>query len=75
VAKKRISNTDLIWIFREKLSAFSDCPGSIKIAIIPSGAGWTVVIAHRDRKAHPDCVKRIEQMQKQLGDLYVLAED
>ena len=75
MAKKRISNTDLIWIFWEKLSAFSDCPGSIKIAIIPSGAGWTVVIAHRDRKAHPDCVKRIEQMQKQLGDLYVLAED
>jgi hypothetical protein len=75
VAKKRISNTDLIWIFREKLSAFSDCPGSIKMAIIPSGAGWTVVIAHRDRNAHPGCVKRIEQLQKQLRDVYALTED
>jgi len=75
VAKKRISNTDLIWIFREKLSAFSDCPGSIKIAIIPSDAGWAVVIAHRDRNAYPGCVKRIEQIQKQLRDVYVLAED
>jgi hypothetical protein len=75
VAKKRISNTDLIWIFREKLSAFSECPGSIKIAIVPSDAGWTVVTAHRDRNAHPDCVKRIEQIQKQLRDVYVLTED
>ena len=75
MAKKRISNTDLIWIFREKLSAFSECPGSIKIAIVPSDAGWTVVIAHRDRKARPDCVRRIEQIQKQLRDVYVLTGD
>jgi hypothetical protein len=45
------------------------------MAIIPSGAGWTVVIAHRDRNAHPGCVKRIEQIQKQLRDVYALAED
>jgi hypothetical protein len=75
VAKKRISNTDLIWIIREKLSAFSDCPGSIKMAIIPSDAGWAVVIAHRDRNTYPGCVKRIEQIQKQLRDVYALAED
>jgi hypothetical protein len=75
LAKKRISNTDLNWIFREKLSSFSDCPGPIKIAIVPSDAGWTVLIAHRDRSARPDCVKRIEQIQEQLREVYVLAKD
>ena len=75
LAKKRISNTDLIWIFREKLSSFSDCPQSIKIAIVPSDAGWTVVTARRDRNARPDCVKRIEQIQDQLREVYVLEKD
>jgi hypothetical protein len=75
VAKKRISNTDLIWIFQEKLSSFSDCPGPIKIAIVPSDAGWTVVIGHRDRNARPDCVKRIAQIQEQLREVYILAKD
>jgi hypothetical protein len=75
LAKKRISSTDLIWIFREKLLSFSDCPASIKIAIVPSDAGWTVVTANRDRNGRPDCVKRIEQIQKQLREVYVLAKD
>jgi hypothetical protein len=75
LAKKRISSTDLIWIFREKLSSFDDCPASIKIAIVPSDEGWTVLTTARDRKGRPDCVKRIEQIQKQLREVYVLAKD
>ena len=75
LAKKRISSTDLIWIFREKLSTFADCPPAIKIAIVPSHASWTVVITPRDRKWHPHCVKRIEQIQKKLRELYVLTKD
>jgi hypothetical protein len=75
LAKKRISGTDLIWIFQEKLSSFADCPASIKIAIVPSDEGWTVVTNPRDRKGRPDCVKRIEQIQKQLREVYVLAKD
>jgi hypothetical protein len=75
LAKKRISSTDLIWIFREKLSTFDDCPPSIKIAIVPSDESWTVVMTARDRKRLPGCAKRIEQIQKQLREVYVLAKD
>jgi hypothetical protein len=74
LAKKKISSTDLIWIFREKLSTFADCPPSIKLAIVPSEAGWTVVTTARDRKRLPDCAKRIDQLQKQLREVYVLAK-
>jgi hypothetical protein len=75
LAKKRISSTDLIWIFQGKLSSFVDCPKSIKLAIVPSDAGWTVVMTAGDRKKLPDCAKRIEQIQKQLREVYVLAKD
>jgi len=47
----------------------------MKIAIVPSDAGWTVVTTQRDRRAHPNCVRRIEQGQKQLRELYVLTKD
>jgi hypothetical protein len=75
LAKKRISSTDLIWLFQEKLSSFADCPKSINLAIVPSGAGWTVVMTSRDRNRLPDCATRIEQIQKQLREVYVLAKD
>jgi hypothetical protein len=75
LAKKKISSTDLIWIFREKLSTFADCPPSIKLAIVPSEAGWTVVIPARDRKRLPDGAKRIDQLQKRLREVYVLERD
>ena len=75
MAKSKISTTDLIWIFREKLSSFEECPVSISIGIVPSSEGWTVVTNQRDRRAHPDCIKCIEQLQKQLREIYVLAKD
>jgi hypothetical protein len=75
LARQRISSTDLIWIFQEKLSSLAECPPSIKIAIVPNGASWTVVTTSRDRNGRPDCVRRIEQIQKQLREIYVLARD
>jgi hypothetical protein len=75
LAKTKISSTDLIWIFREKLSSFDDCSPSISIAIVPSDEGWTAVTSQRDRKGRPNYVKRVEQLQKQLRKVYVLAED
>jgi hypothetical protein len=41
LAKTKLSSTDLIWVFREKLSLFDDCSPSIPIAIVPGDAGWT----------------------------------
>ena len=61
--------------FREKLSSFDDCSPSTSIAIVPSSEGWTAVMTHRDRTEHPNCVRRIEQLQKQLREIYVLAKD
>ena len=75
LAKKRISSIDLIWIFREKLSSFAECQASIKIAIVPSDESWTVVMTQHERNRRPHCVKRIEQIQKQLREVYVLAKD
>jgi hypothetical protein len=75
LAKTKISSTELIWIFQEELSLFDDCPQSIPIAIVPSDGSWTAVATQRFRKGHPDCVKRIEQLQKQLREVYVLAKD
>jgi hypothetical protein len=75
LAKKRISSTDLIWIFRERLSSYPDCPASIKIAIVPSRGSWTVVTAQNDRKAYPRCISRIAQIEKELREIYALAKD
>lgn len=75
MAKTKVSGTDLIWIFRAELSSFDDCSPSIPIAIVPSPAGWTAVMNPRDRKERPHCAKRIEQIQKQLREVYVLAKD
>lgn len=75
MAKTKVSSTDLIWMFHERLSSFDDCIPSIAIAIVPSDAGWTAVTAQRDRVSRPQCVRRIEQIQKQLRDVYVLARD
>jgi hypothetical protein len=75
LAKSKISSTDLIWIFREKLSSFDGYPPSIPIAIIPNRESWKAVTTQRIRKARPDCVKRIEQLQKQLREIYILAKD
>jgi hypothetical protein len=75
LAKTKISSTDLIWLFREKLSSFNDCSPSIPIAIVPSDDGWTAVTTSRYRTGHPLSVRRIEQIQRQLREVYVLAKD
>ena len=73
--KTKISSTDLIWIFREKLSSFDDCSPSIPIGIVPSDNGWIAVTPARYRTGHPICVRRIKALEKQLREVYVLAKD
>jgi hypothetical protein len=76
LAKTKISSTDLIWIFRQRLSSFDDCSPEIPIAIVPiGGGGWKAVTAPRDRVGRPHCVRCIEQIQKQLREVYILAKD
>jgi hypothetical protein len=75
MAKTEISSTDLVWVFTEKLRSFGDCAPTLSIAIVPSEDGWRAIASRNHRHAHPLCAKRIEQVQKQLREIYVLAKD
>jgi hypothetical protein len=73
MAKIAISNADLVWIFTEKLKSFHD--GAPAIAIVPNKDGWTAIASRNDRNHHPRGAQRIEQIQRELREIYVLAKD
>jgi hypothetical protein len=73
MAKITISNADLVWIFTEKLKSFRDVAPAISIAIVPNKDSWTA--SRIDRNHHPRCASRIEQVQRELREIYVLAKD
>jgi hypothetical protein len=74
MAKIKISTTDLVWIFTEKMRSFDKW--FLGIAIVPSKNGWTAVTgARRRRAAYRRCARRVEQIQKELREIYVLAKD
>jgi hypothetical protein len=79
MAKITISNADLVWIFTEKLksSTFRDGDGAaaISIAIVPNKDGWTAIASRKNRNNHPRCARRIEEVQRELREIYVLAKD
>jgi hypothetical protein len=43
MVKKRISCTDLVWIFQERLRSLDECSPGTYTAIVPSEDGWTAV--------------------------------
>jgi hypothetical protein len=74
MAKIKISTTDLVWVFTEKMRSFDKW--FLGIAIVPSKDGWTAVTGSRRRRAKSRrCAPRIEQIQKELREIYVLAKD
>ena len=75
MAKITISNPDLVWIFTEKLKSFRDCAPTVTIAIVPNKDGWTAIASRKDHNAHPDCAERVDQVQRELREIYVLAKD
>jgi hypothetical protein len=75
MAKTKISNADLVWIFTEKLKSFFEYDHVPSVAIVPTEKGWMVVTNARLRNSYPLQEKRIEQIQKQLRGIYVLAND
>ena len=76
MARKTISSTELIWIFHQKLEAFDDCREGAPIAIVPaSDVGWMAVMSAKSRTQNPDCARRVEAIQKELREIYVLAKD
>ena len=74
MAKKAISNTELIWLFHQKLKESEDCPGSgLSIAIVPTpDVGWTVLMNPRQQNKYPVCAKRVRAIEKQFREMYVL---
>jgi hypothetical protein len=75
MVKIAISNVDLVWVFTEKLKSFRDDAPAISIAIVPDKDGWSAIASRNDRNHHPRCAKRIEQVQRELRENYVLARD
>jgi hypothetical protein len=75
MAKSEISNGDLGWISTEKLKSFRDCAPAVSIAIVPTKDGWTAVASRNDSNRYPRCAKCIEQIQRELREIYVLAKD
>jgi hypothetical protein len=71
MAKIKISSTDLVWAFTEKLRSFDDC-ANVSIAVVPTADGWKAIASQKDMAAHPRCAKHVEQIQKQLREIYVL---
>jgi hypothetical protein len=76
VAKVHVSNGVLTTIFWRKMQTYPECPTGIPIAIIPVGRwGWRALTAPRVVKSNPLCAKRVEEAEKELQQIYVLAKD
>ena len=75
MAKIRISGTDLVWVFHERLEAFDDSSRGVPIAIVPApGVGWTAIVGVKSRIQNPHWATRVEAIQKQLRDIYILRD-
>jgi hypothetical protein len=75
MAKIKISSTELVWIFHQRLEAFDDCPSEVTIAIVPDpDEGWMAVMSAQSRTHNPLCARRVEAIQKQLREIYVLRD-
>ena len=75
MAKIRISSGELIWVFHRELEAFDDCRSEVPIAIVPAHhVGWSALMSAKDRTQNPHWARRVEAVQKQLREIYVLRE-
>jgi hypothetical protein len=77
MARKKVSSTDLIWIFHQKLETFDDHPlHGLPIAIVPMSHGeWKALTTHYVQKYQKSWRNRIEAIEKELQKIYVLMDD
>ena len=77
MARKRISSTDLIWQFHEKLREFDDYPvQGISVAIVPENKGeWKAVTTQNVMMKRPIWAGRVEAIEKQLRKEFSLLAD
>ena len=73
MSRTLISNADLTYKFQQMLKTIGDCPPTVPVAIVPDEKGqWSAVISARLRREYPDCVNRIEAVERRLRGIYVL---
>jgi hypothetical protein len=77
MARKKVSSSDLIWMFHQKLEEYSDHPfHGISLAIIRGGNGdWEVVTQKRLPKRDPDIASRIRAIEKGFRKQYTLVAE
>ena len=74
MAKIKISSTELVWIFHQRLEVFDDCPPDVPIAIVPDNRSWMAVMSAKVRTRYPHWARRVEAIQKGLREIYVLKD-
>jgi hypothetical protein len=76
MAKAKVSGTDLIWIFQEKLQEFEDYPvGWLAIAVVPTpDGGWRALTSRYVRAHQARWAERIEVIEKRLRKIYALKD-
>ena len=70
---KKISSTDLLWVFRERLALRNARFKDIPIAIVPSGRDWAAVTSARHRNSTARLAKHIKEVEQELRPIYRLA--
>ena len=77
MGRKRVSSSDLIWMFHERLKGYDDHPiFGVALAVIRSGNGdWEVVAQRKLPRREPDLAKRIRDIETKLRKQYTLAAD
>ena len=74
MTKIKISSSELVWIFHQRLEEFDDCSRQAPIAIVPADEGWTALLSSKSRIQNPHWARRVEGIQKQLREIYVLRD-
>jgi hypothetical protein len=72
--KKQVSNDELVWIFRERLSTIGDLGRRIPIAIVRSKQDWSVVTGLWSSR-YAGWEKHIAAIQDELRREYHLVRD
>ena len=77
MARKKISSTELVWLFHEKLKEFDDHPQhGISVAIVPEDKGeWRAVTTRNVKTKRPLWAGRVQLVEKRLRKDFSLIAD
>jgi hypothetical protein len=74
--KKKVSSSELAWIFVERLSEFRDCPPGVAVAIVPDqDSGWVAVTEKPNGRTKSIPLERFEEVVRSLRRAYQLQDD